>query len=152
MDVVSKPLAKTQAELGYPRLLQFYDMVLGIPAERINLGSWRRNDLSDKRLLTEQDSVACPGGWATAFPPFKAEGLRFDTDLKTPTFNNETGYSAMAAFLGIHVRTSINLFRGAVFLDEMKLIKSGKDLFLGRLRRLMIGLRVRTNPVEASHE
>jgi hypothetical protein len=58
----------------------------------------------------------------------------------------------MAAFLGIHVRTSINLFRGAVFLDEMKLIKSGKDLVLGRLRRLMIGLRVRTNPVEASHE
>lgn len=140
MDVVSKPLAKTQAELGYPRLKQFRDMVLGIPAERINLGSWRRSDLSDKRLLTEQDSVACPGGWATAFPPFKAEGLRFDTDLRTPSFQNEIGFSAMAAFLGLRIGTTINLFRDTVFPDEKGM--SHKDMFLGRLRRLMLGLRI----------
>lgn len=61
-----------------------YSIFWGIPAERIMLNTWRSRDddmydiqVTDKQLINQCDTAGCVGGWLSAHPFFKKQGLRY---------------------------------------------------------------------------
>ena len=75
--------------LNVERVRELYAMLIGLPESQFDLSVWRRgavngdifvstSKVTDKQLLdNECGAVACAIGWACAYPPFKAQGLRF---------------------------------------------------------------------------
>ena len=125
------------------RLRTLYQMMAGIPAEFVNLGSWRRSAggmriVPDKVLLRHEcGTAACAMGWATAYPEFIAMGLHKDIDGE-PIFNGLRHYDAAASFFGIDDTQSYRLFSPNYGMRD------DKEVFLGRLRNLMVELRMIT--------
>lgn len=104
----------TKPALNVERLRELYAMLIGLPTGQFDLNVWRRSvvktgvsllsttKVTDRQLLeNECGAVACAIGWACAYPPFKAEGLRFKIgrNLGLPSFKK--GRSFQSSFRGV---------------------------------------------------
>lgn len=157
-------LTQEKARAKYARLLTLYSLIDGLPAAAVNMDTWRSVTtkrvlavmaavVSDEKLLAtarssyrECGTCACALGWASAYPEFKAAGLRalsggIGWDNKPMTivdFQGSIGYDAGAAFFGISPNQAALLFCPTRF--DQGAGGSEKTLFLKRLADLLHGL------------
>lgn len=100
------------------RLRTLYAMMAGIPANRVNLRSWRcgmsPGATSDEGMLGHQcKSTGCAIGWACAYPEFNAQGLHWDggpTLLVRRTGTRLTDWRAVEEFFGLSACQAEYLF------------------------------------------
>lgn len=125
------------------RIRELYAMLSGVPEDRVSLLNWREGPddsvVSDARLLKDCGTVACIGGWACAYPKFKAVGLR--TYLGDPVFDGFYSMSGIARFLGIDCDSARAIFIGSYSgLDAgIQYDASDKQRALRRIRLALLG-------------
>jgi len=122
------------------RLITLYRMLDGIPDERVNLRYWRYDqDESDKHLLHGCGSMACVIGWACAYPPFKALGLRYVEAgcCGHPEFHDEYGMAAAARFFDIREVQATHLFTAGESIYDPPTWDNDKERALHRIREFL---------------
>lgn len=60
---------KLRDNTDYERLRVLYSVLAGLPDSRVDLGAWKSHRPNDC------GSIACAGGWAAMYPPFRELGL-----------------------------------------------------------------------------
>lgn len=114
---------------NYNLLKDAYAVIDGIPAEAIDLDSWR--------LRTGEslgcDTIACAAGWLALHPEFKALGLIAHSG-GTPNFRQDSGNSALEKFFRLSYKQTERLF-GPAFLEHPS---RHKYIFLKRLRNFLV--------------
>lgn len=118
---------------GIERLRMLYAMLRGLPEEKVDLKNWREKKTGkgsfaycDDEELVDADScgtAGCAVGWACAYPPFKAMGLKMHS---APTYDGSPGWAAVTHFFGIEYRYAEFLF--------LKPEEAAHDLFSGEMR------------------
>lgn len=98
------------AKPNIERLRTLYAMMAGIPGRQINLDSWRREKGDEKFCGT----IACTFGWAATYPPFVAQGLRYNK-CGDPMFVDKYGlefygFQAAGKFFGLTQDETGDLF------------------------------------------
>jgi len=131
------------------RLRTLYAMMAGIPDFGLNMGAWRStkiggdgwsrsNHVTDADLLALAENQAhtcgtsaCMLGWAAAYPPFKALGLKYeDTDV---CFRGAREYRAGANFFGLSFNDAMDLFYPVSSSGYTQ-----KQVAMRRIRRLLL--------------
>jgi hypothetical protein len=87
------------------KLRTLYAMMAGIPTNKVYLNHWKMNGnhtklVNSEALVHSCGTVGCILGFASAYPPFKAQGLTERVD-GVPVYRGYYGYEAGAKFFGI---------------------------------------------------
>jgi len=150
------------------RLRTLYSMMAGIPARVVYMSVWRsehanegyaNNRMPDEKLLEQSvqqlahdvndenhlcNTAACAIGWATAYPEFKEAGLHMDI-AGHPAFGNYENWEAIGSFFGISENEASQLFAPTNWRENNQIpSKNQKDIFLARLRKLLVNTRIIT--------
>ena len=120
---------------GVERFRSLYAMMVGVPAEKVDMFGWRRAS-TDEALIHSCGTAACAVGWACAYPEFQAQGLRFMGASFQPVYGGHQHWGAVQAFFGVSGSTALWLF------DTWELGLGAKKGVLGRIRTLLHENRV----------
>lgn len=127
-----------QPDVGIERMRTLYAMLAGIPMDAIDLYYWRDGyDQTDHALLHNCDSIACAIGWACAYPPFVAEGLRWDNFFNTPAYQSTTNWTAISDFFHLDVRPETIFGFDGVY-DEIVPAHLHKQIVLRKIRKYLL--------------
>lgn len=117
---------------NFELLKDAHAIIDGMPAENVNLNSWRRTDRG-----ATCGTIACAGGWLTLHPQFKALGLLYARSAENVIFKNpvdgnitHTGWSALAQVFSLTKEDAERLFGGA-WLEPLP---THRSVFLRRIR------------------
>jgi len=121
--------------MNVKRMTMLYQMMDGIPAERVNLSLWRSRATSDEELIHGCGSLACTLGWACTYPPFKSMGLYFAHG--SPQYKCQQDFDAAALFFGITDMEALGLFTGGLSEYDPEEWDNDKERALGRIKKFM---------------
>lgn len=100
---------------GIERIRTLYAVMAGIPAEKVNLGTWR-SSMQTNELLESCGTTGCAVGWACAYPPFQAQGLdywygpRLVSKLASGSEERIGQWPAVVNFFDVSLRDAYALF------------------------------------------
>ena len=143
-----KPPLPTTFAPGVERLRTLYAVLFGVPAEKVDLSSWREGTYPYPGESTMDKSLTDPGcgttgcavGWACAYPPFQDQGLCWYGNL--PRYRDEENsfmhWQAVEQFFGLSPKQAYRMFSGSA------LGVNAKKLVLRRIRKYLLNKRAIT--------
>ncbi len=106
------------------RLTELLELIRAVDPAKLDLSEWRERivgeqpvypgAISDKDLINDCGTIACAVGWACAHPPFKEQGLLYDSMFGFPVLHTQSGvldgWEAVEEFFSISHKEARTLF------------------------------------------